>query len=826
MKFARVAVPVPVYQTYTYIVPEQLQNIIAPGYRVLVPFGERKIITGYVVAITAESRRTGLKPIFDLLDDRPVLGPDLLELAGWIAEYYLCPPGEVIKAMLPGGINLESTIQITLLKDEQQVAAYLQKTHAPTQAKILRLLLGSGPMMLHQIRKEIRRSSLNFSITKLVELGFVARQVILSTAQTRPRYENWLRIAADYDQPSKYQEIASELSRSAPAQALCFNILYEHKQLSQRELLKKGGFSSQVISALAKKGYVRRFQREVFRSYYSSSAPVPRVKIILNKHQQEAITQIEQAIHQNAFKTFLVHGVTGSGKTQVYIEAIKRVLAAGKTAIVLVPEISLTPQTVSRFTANFPNQVSVLHSRMSAGERYDSWRRLKSGDFRIAIGPRSAIFAPLENIGLIVVDEEHEASYKQMDTLPLYNARDVAVYRGKLNSAVVILGSATPSMESYYNAKKQKYQLIELPQRIDDVPMPRVTLVDMLNQRKRYRGKRVEIFSKILQDKIIEKLERNQQIILLQNRRGFSTYIKCKDCGFIEQCENCNITLTYHATNRTLRCHYCNFTKKAPTTCPQCGGIDILFHGTGTQKVEQEINELFPTARVVRMDLDTTTRKFAHDRILRDFEAGKYDILLGTQMVAKGLDFQNVTLVGVISADTGLLFPDFRASERTFQLLTQVAGRAGRKNLTGEVYIQTYSPDNSSLKFAQQHNFRQFFFTELPIRKELNYPPFGRLVYILVKGEDENQVAAAAENFRQCLKIPDQLGQVLGPIAAPLSKIKKNYRWQLIIKSYKQVDPSGKLLRKQLVNAIEIYKSQKHIRGVKITIDVDPISLL
>ena len=492
----------------------------------------------------------------------------------------------------------------------------------------------------------------------------------------------------------------------------------------------------------------------------------------------------------------------------------------------LVPEISLTPQTVSRFTANFPNQVAVLHSRMSPGERFDSWRRLKKGDFKIAIGPRSAIFAPLKNIGLIVVDEEHEASYKQMDKQPLYNARDVAVYRGKLNQAVVILGSATPSLESYYNSKIQKYHLIELPQRIDDIPMPQVTIVDMLTQRKRYTGKKVSIFSKVLQDKIIEKLGLNQQIILLQNRRGFSTYIKCKACGFIEQCENCNITLTYHLTTRTLRCHYCNYTKRAPQACPKCGGVDILFQGTGTQRVEQEINQIFPEAHVVRMDLDTTTRKFAHDRILKEFGSGKYNILLGTQMVAKGLDFQNVTLVGVISADTSLLFPDFRASERTFQLLTQVAGRSGRKDLTGEVYIQTYSPDNMSLKFAQQHNFKQFFSSELPIRKELNYPPFGRLAYILIKGEDEQKVVAAAEVFHRCLEIPESLGKILGPIAAPLSKIKKNFRWQIIIKSNKKFDPSGNILIKYLVKALASYKSKKQLRGVKILIDIDPTSLL
>jgi len=824
MKFAEIAVPVPVFQTYTYEIPADLESTIGPGYRVVVPLGKRKI-TGYIISLMNECDRTDLKPIFDLLDDSPALSPAMLILAQWIAEYYICPLGEVIKAMLPGGINLESNIQIKLLKNAEEIRNYVRENKVPTQEKILKLLLETGQMTIQQMRKKIRRSSLSFSITQLTRAGFVSREIILARAQTRPKYENWLKLSAAIP-ISNYDEIIDEISKRASAQASCLKIIYDNREISQRNLLKQGGFSSNVIVSLLEKKYIEKFQKEVFRSYYTTSSLPVQKEIVLNEYQKRAIFHIEQAIEKGGFKASLIHGVTGSGKTQVYIEAIKRIMKKGKTAIVLVPEIALTPQTVSRFTANFPNQVAVLHSRMSPGERFDSWRKLKSGDFKIAIGPRSAIFAPVENLGLIVVDEEHEASYKQMDTQPLYHARDVAVYRGKLDQAVVILGSATPSLESYHNAKIQKYHLIELPHRIDNIPMPRVTIVDMLTQRKRYPRQNISTFSKVLQDKIVEKLNLKQQIILLQNRRGFSTYIKCKDCGLIEQCENCNITLTYHKTNHTLRCHYCNYTKRAPQICPDCGGTDILFQGTGTQKVEQEINRLFPEARVVRMDLDTTSRKFAHDRILNDFGAGKYDILLGTQMVAKGLDFQNVTLVGVISADTSLLFPDFRASERTFQLLTQVAGRAGRKYLTGEVYIQTYSPNNQSLMFAKQHNFKQFFFSELPIRNELNYPPFGRLVYALIKGEDEGKVKSAAEIFYKCLHIPENLGKILGPIPAPLSKIKKNYRWQLIIKCDKNFDPSGNILRKYLLKAISTYKSQKHIRTVRIIIDIDPTSLL
>ncbi len=826
MKFAEIAIPLPIFQTYTYQVPSELESAIRPGYRVVVPIGKRKI-TGDVISIQDDCLRSDLKPIYDLLDDSPALQPDLLALAAWISNYYICPIGEVIKAMLPAGINLESNVHVELIKSVDEVRNYIQENRAPTQEKILNLLLEEKKLTFQEIQKKIRRSNLSFSITRLVQAGLLAQQVLLSQAQTKPKYETWLRIALPFANNLSVAQEIENLSKSAPAQASCLKILAAHIEISQKDLLQKGGGSSKIISSLVEKGFAEKFQKEVFRSYYPLSTTAPPEKIVPNEYQQRAIFHLEEAIQQNIFKTFLIHGVTGSGKTQIYIEAIKRVIEKGKTAIVLVPEIALTPQMVRRFVANFPNQVAVLHSRMSPGERYDSWRKLQQGELPIAIGPRSAIFAPLQNIGLIVVDEEHEASYKQLDTSPLYHARDVAVYRGKLNQAAVVLGSATPSLESYHNTKIQKYHLIELPQRIDNIPMPQVTTIDMLKQRKRYPGKNVSVFSKELQDKIIEKLQLRQQIILLQNRRGFSTYIKCKDCGFIEQCDNCNITLTYHLTSRTLHCHYCNFTKHAPQACPKCGGIDILFQGIGTQKVEQEIVRLFPEAKVVRMDLDTTTKRFSHDTILRDFGSGKYNILLGTQMVAKGLDFENVTLVGVISADTSLMFPDFRASERTFQLLTQVAGRAGRKNITGEVFIQTYSPDHTSLKFAREHNFKGFFFHEIPVRKELNYPPFGRLVYILIRGEDQEQVRYAAELFFQHIQhLPLHLGKILGPIPSPLSKIQKKYRWQLIIKCDKNSDPSGTILRKHLLDALKKFKSSKHTKEVKILIDIDPISLL
>ncbi len=802
-----------------------MEPLISIGFRVLVPVGKRKM-TGYVVGVKDKCDRTDLKPIHDLIDQSPAVSDELLRLAQWISDYYICPMGEVIKAMLPGGINLESKTYIKLIKNESEVQKYIEENNISRQEKILQLLLKQNRISIRQLRKKFHGANLSFSISKLIAAGLVSQEIVVAGAQANIKYEFWLRLASSIKENNSSQRTNELLVKSAPAQAKCLKIIQKNGEISLGNLLKQTGASSNVITSLIKKKFIEKFEKEVFRSYFKMSAKTIAPKFILNEYQRQAIFNINEAINAQKYKTFLLYGVTGSGKTQVYIEAIRHAISLRKTAIVLVPEISLTPQTVSRFTRNFPDQVAVLHSRMSPGERYDSWRKLKQRKFKIAIGPRSAIFAPLKNIGLIVVDEEHESSYKQYESQPLYNARDVAVVRGTLNNAVVILGSATPGIESYYNTKTQKYHLLELPSRIDEIPMPKVTIVDMLVQRKRYPGQDVSVFSKVLQEKINEKLKLGQQIILLQNRRGFSTYIKCKDCGFIEKCDHCEITLTYHASGRRLRCHYCNFSKKAPDTCPKCGGNDILFKGIGTQKVEEEINKLFPQARVVRMDLDTTGRKYAHDRILSEFAQGKYNILLGTQMVAKGLDFQNVTLVGVISADTSLLLPDFRSSERTFQLLTQVAGRAGRKKLLGEVYIQTYSPDNSGLIFAKEHNFKGFFADELPFRQELKYPPFGKLIYILFKSEKEDKVKQAAEIFATCLSLPSNIGEIFGPSPSPLAKIQDKYRWQLIIKSDKKIDPSGKISRLHLQKALAAYKTKKQLRSVRITIDIDPISLL
>jgi primosomal protein N' (replication factor Y) len=509
----------------------------------------------------------------------------------------------------------------------------------------------------------------------------------------------------------------------------------------------------------------------------------------------------------------------------VYIEAIYHALAKGRTAIILVPEIALTPQTVRRFRAHFADKVAVFHSRMSPGERYDSWRKTWEGKHKIVIGPRSAIFSPLKNIGLIIVDEEHEHSYKQSDLTPRYNGRDIAVVRGHFEKAVVVLGSATPAIESFFNAHIDKYKLITMPNRIDDVPMPDVEIVDMKREPKIIGRVDPIIFSRRLREKIDEKISRSEQIILFLNRRGFATMFKCHDCGYLAKCKNCDISLTFHLRGHLLKCHYCGYTRRAPDVCPECAGRDVMLRGIGTQRVEEELGLIFPGVKALRMDTDTTKGRMAHDRVLSRFGSGEYQILLGTQMVAKGLDFPNVTLVGVINADTELLLPDFRSAERTFQLLTQVAGRAGRKHKHGEVIIQTFTPEHYSLQYAKKHDYNNFFKAELFDRKGLMYPPYSRVISILFKGPDEKRVETVAAQIAEL--IPQSTTyRMLGPTPAQLSKIQNNYRWHILLMSDKQNDAGGREMKNVLRNAMQNFKHKHRASKVQIIIDVDPMSVL
>ncbi|MFQ5639737.1 MAG: primosomal protein N' [bacterium] len=827
-EFAEIVFPLTVDRAFTYRIPPEFRKYARTGCRVKAPFGPRTL-TGFIVSLkeTTSLPETNIKALIDVLDRQPIFSHEMYELALWLSDYYLCPLADVLKTMLPSGL-FRTSKKIVELATEQAgtVAAALEKT-ARRQAQILRYLEKSGRIAVSVLAKKIGSKSLDSSIHDLEQNGWVRIEHAFSKTPAKSKFE---KVVTLIDAAIAVDQNAHESgSKLGIKQIACINFLRERgPEVLQRDLLKATGATSATVLSLSNKNLVQISQREVIRDYYgdTTASDKPVQVITLNQEQQAALAQIKKSIAAHKFKTFLLYGVTGSGKTQVYIEAIYKVLAKGQDAIVLVPEIALTPQTVHRFRSHFKDHVTVLHSAMSEGERFDSWRRIKKGHAKVAIGPRSAVFAPLKNIGLIVVDEEQEDSYKQVDPAPRYHARDVAVMRAKLTDAVVILGSATPSAESFYNAQVKKYQLLELKNRVENIQMPHVHLIDMLKERRLSGKREMPVLSRLLAREIAARLAKKQQIILLLNRRGFSSHIKCKECGYSEHCVNCEITLTYHLTGKRLRCHFCGYTKKAPSNCPDCSGSDLRFRGAGTQKVEETIKAAFPEARVVRMDLDTTSQKWSHDRILQDFERGKYDILLGTQMIAKGLDFQRVTLVGAINADIGLLFPDFRSSERTFQLLTQVAGRAGRKDLPGEVIIQTFSPEEFCLLCAQKHDFLRFYHGDIQERANLFYPPFGRMISILFKGPEEPKVIQAAQNYASVIKRFRGPFQILGPTPSLIVKIKNKYRWHILLKGSKESDVGGQALRQAVIEAQELYREEFRTRGVQVAVDVDPVSLI
>ncbi len=536
----------------------------------------------------------------------------------------------------------------------------------------------------------------------------------------------------------------------------------------------------------------------------------------LTIHQREILESVETYVNEHKFGVFLLHGITGSGKTEVYLRAISNIVGRGESVIVLVPEISLTPQTIERFNARFPQKIAVLHSKLSATQRRDQWERIQNGTAQVVIGARSAVFAPVPELGMIIVDEEHETSYKQYDTAPRYNARDVAVIRAKLTSAVVILGSATPSLESYYNAQRKKYHYIELPSRIEDRKLPVVKIVDM----RKEGFVPNPIFSMMLKQAINHRLMKNEQTILFLNRRGFSTFIQCKGCGNVSRCPNCDISLTYHKAEKIfLRCHYCDYQIEAFSHCPECLGTNIRLAGFGTQQVEHELLRLFPQARILRMDTDTTRKKGKYVEMLNDYKSGEIDILIGTQMIAKGLDFPTVTLVGIISADVSLYLPDFRAAEHTFSLLTQVAGRAGRGTTPGEVILQTYSPEHYSIQTAAKHIYNRFYLKEYAYRQFLNYPPFTHLINIVGMSKNEDILQATMEELALQLNAIKSEGIiVLGPAPCALRRLKKKYRWQILLKG---------IIPHQLRSVVKGALANIAIPSTCIlNIDVDPIGML
>jgi primosomal protein N' (replication factor Y) len=613
----------------------------------------------------------------------------------------------------------------------------------------------------------------------------------------------------------------SELGSASPKQALVMKMLADRGEMLTSEIIQATGCSYDAIHRLVKKGLAELFVKEIMRSYperYVDESA--HIRHSLTSEQQASLDLVRKYIEQSEFQTILLEGITGSGKTEVYLQALDLVIKQGKGAIVLVPEISLTPQTVARFRARFGDAIAVLHSRLSSGERYDEWRQVRAGTCNIVVGARSAIFAPVRKLGLVVVDEEHEASYKQGET-PRYHGRDVAIVRARDAGAVVILGSATPSLESYHNAESGKYQRSGLTTRVKSQPMPKVHLIDLRQTRK---GQTVEtVLSDELSFKIEEKLSRGEQIIIFLNRRGYTPFFLCPKCGISLSCQHCSVALTYHAKENRMKCHYCNSMQPVIEQCPYCGNPKLAKFGSGTERVEEELENIFQKARICRMDADTTSTKWAHEEILKSFQKGEIDILVGTQMLAKGLDFPRVTLVGVVLADVALNLPDFRAAERTFQLLMQVAGRSGRSHLGGEVIIQTYNPAHYAVQAATRHDYAGFYTEEMKHRQQLGFPPYRHLMNVLM---DSTSQKHALEAIRQLAQIPlgaqkrTQGLTVMGPSAAPLAKIKGHFRFRFLVLA------SNTALLRSLGQEIIAAHKAKHTARTRLTVDMDALSMM
>ena len=582
--------------------------------------------------------------------------------------------------------------------------------------------------------------------------------------------------------------------------------------------MKELGFSTALLNEAAKNGWLTFIEKEAYRDPFANQTFEKTTALSLNAEQQVAVETILQSVQEQQSQTYLLEGITGSGKTEVYLQVIAEVLNQGKTAIMLVPEISLTPQMVQRFKSRFGEHVAVMHSGLSQGEKYDEWRKIERGEAEVVVGARSAIFAPIENIGVIIVDEEHEASYKQEEP-PRYHARDLAIWRSEYHHCPVVLGSATPSLESRARAQKNVYQRLRLTQRANQAAtLPTIDVVDM---RQEVENGNVSSFSMSLQEKLQERLEKNEQSVLLLNRRGYSSFVMCRDCGYVLPCPNCDISLTLHMDSKTMKCHYCGHEERIPYRCPNCGQDKIRYYGTGTQKVEEELQTLLPDSRILRMDVDTTRRKGAHEKILRTFGEGQADILLGTQMIAKGLDFPNVTLVGVLNADTALNLPDFRSSERTFQLLTQVSGRAGRAEKPGEVIIQSFNPEHYAIQLAKAQDYEDFYTKEMYIRHRGDYPPYYFTVQITASHPEENE--AAKQMFQIATKLKQGLSPqaiLLGPTPNAIMRVNNRYFYQVIIK-YKQEPMLQPLLKEILTDT-----QRATARGLKLSIDAEPMNFI
>ncbi len=801
-RYCDVALPVPVDRLFTYEVPLASRHRVRPGCRVWAPFGPRKL-TGVVLRTHDEPSTQDAREILNLLDEEPVLDADLLRLAQWIAEYYCAPIGEVMKGMLPLSGEVRRSTLYSLTDAGRHVARQLSVQPPDDAASAVLKLLEERPRSAQHLAG--KATDARQALTALVKRGWVTRE-------ERQEERDPLRAAAE--------RLQAEFSRRPPPgmklkkserELLAFLELHPGPH-NVAELGKTMNKASEAARALARYELIK-LEAEALFAPTGFERPIP----VLNAHQEAAFAAIRAGLETNQFKSFLLQGVTGSGKTEVYLRGIEATLALGKNALLLVPEIALTPAVAGQFFHRFGKQVAILHSAFGDSERAEQWRRIRNGQARVIVGTRSGIFAPIQNLGLVIVDEEHDGSYKQQET-PRYHGRDVALMRAKESGAVAVLGSATPSVETRYNAEHGKYTMLCLPERIAQRPMPEVQIVDM--RVEFLETKRQATFSRKLLEEMKQRLVQGEQTILLLNRRGFSNFMVCRGCGERLACVNCSVTLTHHRSDRRMLCHYCGYAEKVPTECPKCASDYIQFLGTGSERVEDELHQHLPAARIARLDRDSASGKGAFERILHAFRDGEIDILVGTQMIAKGHDIPNVTLVGVILADIGLSMPDFRAAERSFQLLTQAAGRAGRGSAPGQVIIQTLNPDHYAVRFAAEQDYEGFYKKEIEFRKWLRYPPFAAFANVLVRAEKQEEALRMATQLGFALNPAPEGIRVMGPAEAPVLRLKNEFRYQILIKGAKRA------IVRSVLKDLRNFAEKEKWNATALVIDVDPISLM
>lgn len=784
---------------------------LAPGTRLLVPFGRGWRLAYYVRRVDRpEVPET--KPVLALLDGDVSIPSSLFQLLHWISDYYFAPLGRVIKGAFPQGSQAVVRRRFHLTEAAEKAGG---EKKTALQERVIAALQEEGGLTEPQLRQRTGGEKLAGSLSTLKKKGWISEAWEVDRPAVRKKFRRLVFLKSD---PAEAVSLITSLQKRAPQQASVLQVL-----LTAGGAMPVGAFEAPLRASLKRlldKGLIDQAEEEAPRTPMRPSGFPLQPSILLNSAQQGAVDQIVSAVEGKTFTPFLLHGVTGSGKTEVYLRVIEKALAQKRGAIVLVPEIALTAQLVARFQSRFGEAVALFHSGLSPGERYDEWRRIREGKAQIAIGVRSAIFAPFESVGVIIVDEEHDSSYKQDDGVR-YHARDTALVRGKQSDAVVVLGSATPSFESFYNSETGKYRLLPLPGRIDARPLPAVAVVDLRKKEDWVRP----FLTRPLLSAMEKRLENREQTLLFLNRRGFSPSLLCPDCGYLPHCIRCSVSLTFHKKLQKLVCHYCGFQLAPPTACSQCQGVRLVHLGIGTEQVEEEIRQRFPAARVARMDRDTTQKKESHHKILTAMAQREIDILIGTQMITKGHDFPDVTLVGVLCADLSLHFPDFRSSERTFQLLAQVAGRAGRGDRPGEVLIQTFQPNHESVAAATTHDYLGFYAQEIAFRKEMGYPPFCRFTLLLFSHSEEKRVvdraAALLKEIEKALP-PPKKGEtergvtLLGPAPAPLMRLRGEYRYQILLKGKDQ-----KKIAAVLKEGLNSWKRMER-KGVRLEVNVDP----